>query len=255
MPTKCPKCGVVLDASGNATIIHKVCGTCQQTEELKRINQRNRIDEECRRTGQTNTHTPSHGGGGSGGSGSGCVGLLVVIVIVGFAGMWGWGKFSDWRKGPEAVRKDKIEEIERKKKEVIQSLKDEADPFSNRASDSARRDAAKKLAELENEKRNLLKEQAQAAEPPATSSSANDAKRAVPGPQILKSLEGVPLPCTVIVIEKFSLLNAASKETEIPTGWTIKILSRKKLGTLETEINGRLFVGNESRLAGKVKLR
>ena len=75
-----------------------------------------------------------------------------------------------------------------------------------------------------------------------------------PEPLILKSLEGVPLPCTLIVTEQASLLNTAGKETTIPVGTTIKVLTRKGLGSLGTEIKGAQFIGNESRLAGKVKL-
>lgn len=199
----------------------------------------------------------SGGGGGGGAGGDGClVQLLVVAVIVGvigYAGMWGWGKFSDWRKGPDAVRKEKIEQIERKKKEVMQSLKDEADPFSNGASESAKRDAAKKLTELENEKRSLLKEQAEAAKSAATPSGSSETKQAVPEPQILNSLEGVSLPKTVIVTESFNLLNEVGKETKIPVGAIIKIEKRGEKGSLTCEIDGTLFVGNEYRLFGKVK--
>lgn len=72
-------------------------------------------------------------------------------------------------------------------------------------------------------------------------------------PRILKTLESVSLPCTVIVTEEFSLMNSAGKETSIPVGTSIRVLSRKKLGSLETQIKGATYVGNESRLAGKVK--
>ena len=72
-------------------------------------------------------------------------------------------------------------------------------------------------------------------------------------PLILKTLESVSLPCTVIVTEEFSLMNSAGKETSIPVGTSIRVLSRKKLGSLETQIKGATYVGNESRLAGKVK--
>ena len=179
----------------------------------------------------------------------------VIVAVIVWLGAVAWGKFSDWRKGPDAVRNEKIEEIERKKKEVAQSLRDEADPFSKGPSDSAKRDAAKKLAELENEKRSLLKEQEQAAKSPATSSNANDAKRAVTEPQILKTLEGVPLPRTVVVTESLNLLNERGKETAIPVGSIIKIEKRGEKGSLTCQIDGALFVGNELRFFGKVKMR
>ncbi len=93
--------------------------------------------------------------------------------------MWAWGKFSDWQKGPDVVRNEKIDKIDLEKNEVVQSLKDEADPFTEGGpSDSAKRDAAKKLAELENKKRNLLKERAESAKPSRTSIASNEIKPA-----------------------------------------------------------------------------
>jgi hypothetical protein len=230
MSKKCAECGIVIDPAGSGV---GKCDSCCQTESDERS--------------QQEMNTKSSGSGG-------CFRSLVIAVIAGLVGIWGWGKLSDWRKGPDAVRKEKIEEIERKKKEVMLSLKDETDPFSEGASET-KRDAAKKLTELENEKRSLLKEQAEAAKSAATPSGTSETKQAVPEPQILNSLEGVSLPKTVIVTESFNLLNEVGKETKIPVGAIIKIEKRGDKGSLTCQIDGTLFVGNEYRLFGKVKAR
>lgn len=73
--------------------------------------------------------------------------------------------------------------------------------------------------------------------------------------KILNSLEGIVLPCNLIVTEGVSLLNSKGGEAFISSGSTIRVLSRKKLGSLEILFNGVTHVGNESRLAGKVKLQ
>jgi hypothetical protein len=77
----------------------------------------------------------------------------------------------------------------------------------------------------------------------------------VADPLFLKSLEGVSLPVTLSVVEPVSLLNAAGKEGVFPVNSVIKVTKRTERGTLSLEINGAIFVGNESRLSGKVRLR
>lgn len=67
------------------------------------------------------------------------------------------------------------------------------------------------------------------------------------------SFEGSEFPVSVNTTQPLSLLNKDGKDTPIPPGSTIKIVSRAEKGTLTMEINGAVFVGNESRLAGKVK--
>ncbi|MEI6654158.1 MAG: hypothetical protein WCP45_05265 [Verrucomicrobiota bacterium] len=71
--------------------------------------------------------------------------------------------------------------------------------------------------------------------------------------EFLTNLEGVSLPLSVISTDEFTLLNEAGKETDIPIGTIIKISERGAKGSLTTEIKGKLFVGNELRLLGKVK--
>lgn len=61
------------------------------------------------------------------------------------------------------------------------------------------------------------------------------------------------LPVLVVTTEPFTLLNNTGKETSIPIGTKIAITNRSKGGTLTTKIGGSLFVGNESRLLGKIK--
>jgi hypothetical protein len=72
---------------------------------------------------------------------------------------------------------------------------------------------------------------------------------------ILSSFDGIALPAKVIVTEKFSLMNNAGKETEVSSGTVITIMSRSPSGTLTMKIDGELFVGKESRLAGKTKVQ
>jgi hypothetical protein len=66
-------------------------------------------------------------------------------------------------------------------------------------------------------------------------------------------LEMIDLPTTLIATEPISLLNAAGKEVSMPANTRINVTKRTGHGTLTMEINGALFVGNESRILGKVK--
>lgn len=68
------------------------------------------------------------------------------------------------------------------------------------------------------------------------------------------TLAGAALPATLITTLEVTLLNAAGKEVPIQAGTGIRITERSAGGTLSMTINGATFVGNESRLAGKVKL-
>lgn len=76
-----------------------------------------------------------------------------------------------------------------------------------------------------------------------------------PVPETLSTLEDVPLPASLITIEDVTLLNAAGKEVMIQAGTEIKVTDRSAHGTLSMVINGVPVVGNESRIAGKVKLQ
>ena len=99
--------------------------------------------------------------------------------------------------------------------------------------------------------------------PPAPPSQTETAPLPMPAPQtstepataVPATLEFVVLPVTLVSTEAFSLLDIEGKETVIPAGSVIKVLKRGKMGSLTTEINKGTFVGNESRLAGKVNLR
>jgi hypothetical protein len=79
------------------------------------------------------------------------------------------------------------------------------------------------------------------------------APQKVVDPSIVTTIENLPLPLKVVTSESISLLNEAGKETEVAANTTILILSRGKLGSLAMKINGKDFVGNESRLANKAK--
>lgn len=80
-------------------------------------------------------------------------------------------------------------------------------------------------------------------------------EKSMPRPrEVQLSLEGVTLPATLTVMKEFNLLNATGQETPIPVNALIKVTQRSGTGTLSMEINGAFFVGNESRLSGKVKM-
>lgn len=68
-------------------------------------------------------------------------------------------------------------------------------------------------------------------------------------------LASIQYPALVVTTQDFALLNKEGKETPIEIGTTIKIVERSELGTLKMEIGGELFVGNESRIIGKIKLK
>ncbi len=80
-------------------------------------------------------------------------------------------------------------------------------------------------------------------------------KKIDPNLLFLTTLEDVPLPTAVTVIEPITLLNATGKETAIPLDTVIMVEKRSSSGTLTMQINGALHVGNESRILQKVKLR
>jgi hypothetical protein len=79
-----------------------------------------------------------------------------------------------------------------------------------------------------------------------------DAADTAPSPP-LATLANLPLPATLTVIDPVSLLNATGKEVTFPVDTLITVENRSAAGTLTMKIEGELFVGNESRLAGKVK--
>jgi len=83
----------------------------------------------------------------------------------------------------------------------------------------------------------------------------SDAKPTAPSSGTLTTLDGVTLPIDVISTERFELLNEVGKETAIPIGSTIHIETRAAKGSLTMHIKGAVYVGNELRIFGKVRLR
>jgi hypothetical protein len=69
----------------------------------------------------------------------------------------------------------------------------------------------------------------------------------------LKTLEKIKLPVTLAVDEAFTLLDSSGKEVTISQGKKIVVLKRTESGIVTINIGGKLFVGNESRLAEKVR--
>lgn len=73
--------------------------------------------------------------------------------------------------------------------------------------------------------------------------------------KILVSLESVPLPVTLEVLEPLTLLDPGGKEFLVSKGSIVVVSSRSQLGTLKMDISRVRYVGNESRLSGKVRMR
>ena len=71
---------------------------------------------------------------------------------------------------------------------------------------------------------------------------------------ILLTLEGLEMPADLLVLTPVQLLNPAGQETTIPADAEIKVLTRSELGTLKLRAGRKTFVGNESRLKGKVRI-
>ncbi len=89
---------------------------------------------------------------------------------------------------------------------------------------------------------------------PAESSNAEIPSRPAASTGTLTTLEGLVLPVQLLATEGITLRDPTGMEVSLPAETTIKVTSRSDHGTLSMEINGALFVGNESRIAGKVKL-
>ena len=69
-----------------------------------------------------------------------------------------------------------------------------------------------------------------------------------------ETFESASFPITIITTQSITLFNESGKETQIPPNTKIKILGRKKLGTLTMHISGALYVGHEESVIGKFKL-
>jgi len=77
----------------------------------------------------------------------------------------------------------------------------------------------------------------------------------LPKSDLVTTFENINLPVAVITTKEFDLLNEVGKETTIPVGSVIMVEKRGDKGALTMHVKGALFVGNELRLSGKVKLR
>lgn len=62
-------------------------------------------------------------------------------------------------------------------------------------------------------------------------------------------------PAVLSVEEEVSMLDASGKETVLAVGSEVKVSARGGKGTLTVECDGKVYVGNEARLAGKVRER
>ena len=64
----------------------------------------------------------------------------------------------------------------------------------------------------------------------------------------------MPADLLVLTPIQIEILNPAGQETTIPADAEIEVLTRSELGTLKLRVGRITFVGNESRLRGKVKV-
>jgi hypothetical protein len=71
---------------------------------------------------------------------------------------------------------------------------------------------------------------------------------------ILLTLEGLDLPADLQVLNAIQLLDPAGQEATIAADTKIEVLTRTESGTLTLRVGGNAFVGNESRLKGKVRI-
>lgn len=63
----------------------------------------------------------------------------------------------------------------------------------------------------------------------------------------------IELPATFLVLEDIEMLDPAGKEIVIPSKTLIEVVARKPAGTLTINALAETYVGNESRLIGKVR--
>jgi hypothetical protein len=159
--------------------------------------------------------------------GCGCIVRLIILGLLLWVLFLVFGKLKEWIQGADT------EKIKSQIEEVAKNAKDQASDHLKSGEEKSAQESPDRR-DPEPPKRNE--------KPDVTS-------------DLIESFEGIALPQDVVVTEKFSLLDSVGKETEIPVGRIIKVIDRKKAGTLVTEINGAAFVGSESRMAGKVKLR
>jgi hypothetical protein len=183
----------------------------------------------------------------------GCVVALVAAVIIGIVGWWGYVKVHNWMIGPDAVKKERVESLKKERQEILEKSKEEKDPFADHTNPSKK---PQRLVEVEKELNSLNKElkekNAKASKPHQDELSKVESSN---NQSTLTTLEGISLPQMIVTTDSVNLLNEANREVLIPSGTTIKVLSRAPKGTLVTEINGTTFVGNEGRLSGKIRKR
>ena len=122
-------------------------------------------------------------------------------------------------------------------------------PFEAKPGDEASQIRIEPHGESGNVKPSATGNQQRAEPAPETGETPANKSRA------LKSLEGLDFPLPLVVVKPFELLNKLGKETTIAADTVITVVKRTEKGTLTMEINGETFVGNESRLSGKVERR
>lgn len=289
MPIICPICGKE-SQSGSATRVGKKCAICLQTEKLqeiaKREEMRNRLDrerqerersqEQSRRhfdklqddrvrreqenadrrrrndevvrqyeeleddetapedSGDDNSHASqtcvsqqSYYEEPKKRSCLGCLFKLVILAVVGFFALAALGYFLD--KG------------ENKKSEKTPTESKSANTTSSNDTQNA---------EIKN-----AASPDQKISPRSPGASTSPGKSVIEDVQAANPFEGQNFPLYVMVTDEVKLLNNEGKEIIIPKGSTLRIDSRSSKGTLTISLDKRLFVGNESRLLGKVKIR
>lgn len=70
---------------------------------------------------------------------------------------------------------------------------------------------------------------------------------------LIESFNEIKLPAKFVIVAPVSLRDETGKESQFSPDTQIQIENRSEKGILTLRINGALFVGDESRVLGKVK--
>ena len=178
--------------------------------------------------------------------GSGLTTMLAIILVF-FGSLFAYNKCSNFTDDSPEEQSEQPGSLSMDE-EAIDKVRDEM--------------AKKRIAQHALDTRSNVKEdEIKTKDPEVTTEPKSDSTPDIPSeeptiPEVrdIESLEGITLPVTLDVTVPFSLLNAAGKETSIPADTSILVVKRSPSGTLTMRIGDKLFVGNETRLAKKVRI-
>lgn len=180
----------------------------------------------------------------------GCVIIAIILLFVSGAGGFLIRQFWVITKGEEETRMVEVQkEITKLRSEVDEAEKQRShgDPFAMK--DDAFNTKLNRIKELESEKNLLRIEIEKDKIIPEKSSelgiqSSNEEH---------VDLSQIILPRSFITTHDTLLLEANATEALIPANTKVTIQKRSESGVLTLEINGKTYVGNESRIEGKIR--